>query len=626
MSLLHTFDNPPRTEWPDLVRRPVRSLETVINEIRPIVDAVREVGDVAVRRFTEELDGVRIDDFAVPSGEIREAAERISEELKVSVRTAIRNLERFHSAQKDTLQRIETTAGVTCWRRSVPIQTVGLYVPGGTAPLFSTVLMLGVPARIAGCTDIALCSPPGPDGSLHPAILFAAAELGIGRVFRIGGAQAIAAMTWGTETVPRVDKLFGPGNQYVTAAKQLALLSGTAVDLPAGPTELCVLADSSADPRFVAADLLGQAEHGPDSQVFLVTTDSDLPSRVEEELVRQIEDLPRAETARLALAGSRCVVVEDADTGIELVNAYAPEHLVLAVENAEAIAERVVHAGSVFVGHLVPEAVGDYASGTNHTLPTGGAARGWSGVSVDSFVRKITFQTLTADGLRLLGPVVETMARGESLEGHARSVSVRLEALGPDPGQPHRTAEISRRTSETEIRIRMDLDGTGRTRIHTGLGFFDHMLEQIGRHGGVDLDVMVQGDLHVDEHHTVEDTALALGACLRQALGDKRGIERYGFLLPMDEALAQVALDLSGRAYLVWDVPFSRERVGDVPTELFEHFFRSFCDAAACTLNVKARGENDHHVIEAVFKGLARALRTAVRQSGDGIPSTKGSL
>jgi histidinol dehydrogenase len=626
MSLLRVIDRPPRADWPGLVVRPTRSLEATVEQVRPIVEAVRTGGDAAVRRLTQELDGVLVDDPAVPADELRAAADHVAPELQDAIRIAIRNLERFHATQRDAGARVETTPGVTCWRRNVPIRSVGLYVPGGTAPLFSTVLMLGVPARLAGCPEIVLCSPPGPDGRLHPAILFAASELGIDRVFRIGGAQAIAAMAWGTESVPRVDKLFGPGNQYVTAAKQLASLAGVAVDLPAGPTELAVLADAAAPARFVAADLLAQAEHGPDSQVFLVTTDASLPGRVESELGRQLADLPRADIARRALEGSRCVVVGDMDEAIALVNAYAPEHLVLAVDDAEAVADRVEHAGSVFVGPLAPEAAGDYASGTNHTLPTGGAARGWSGVSLDSFVRKITFQALTADGLRRLGPAVETMARAESLEGHARSVSARLDVIGREVERPHRAAEVTRRTNETDIRVRVDLDGTGRTRIRTGLGFFDHMLEQIGRHGGIDLDVTVRGDLHVDEHHTIEDTALALGACLRQALGDKRGIERYGFLLPMDEALAQVALDLSGRAYLVWDVPLSRERVGDVPTELFEHFFRSFCDAAACTLNVRAGGENEHHVIESVFKGVARALGTAVRQGAGGIPSTKGSL
>lgn len=590
------------------------------------MDQVEQGGDEALRALTEQFDGVSVPELEVRSEEIQAAGALLDDALKDAIRLAAANISAFHSAQEESLLRVETMPGVMCWRKSLPIQRVGLYVPGGTAPLFSTVLMLAIPARIAGCPQVVLCTPPRADGSVHPAILFAAGLAGVDRVFRVGGAQAIAAMTFGTETVPQVAKIFGPGNQYVTAAKQWAGLLGVGIDMPAGPTEVAILADETARPEFVAADVLSQAEHGPDSQVLVVATHEGLRESLKAALDEQLKDLPRADVAREALANSRLVVESDLDSAVDLINAYAAEHLIIATRNASGIAKRVVNAGSVFVGHLTPESVGDYASGTNHTLPTGGAARAFSGVSLDSFVRKTTFQELTEEGLRALGPTVKTMARAEELEGHARAVGIRLSRLSEPPQADHRTSLVTRQTSETDILVRLDLDGSGRSDIDTGLGFFDHMLTQIARHGGVDLDVQVHGDLHVDEHHTVEDTAIALGSALRQALGDKRGIERYAFLLPMDEALAHIALDLGGRSHLVWDADFARDRVGDVPTEMWPHFFKSFCDAAACNLNVRASGDNDHHVIEAVFKGLARCLRDAVRQSGTAIPSSKGTL
>ncbi len=622
---------PERARWPELTRRPAFPFEALEAQIAPVLADVRARGIEAVRAYTRRFDGVAIDDPAVPPEALAAAREAVPADLRAAIRLARRNIETFHAAQVERPVRIETAPGVVCWRKPVAIERVGLYVPGGTAPLFSTVLMLGVPARLAGCREIVLCTPPGPDGAVHPALLYAAHLLGLDRVFRIGGAQAVAAMAYGAGSVPRVDKIFGPGNQYVTVAKQLVTRDGVAVDMPAGPTEVAVVIDETARPDFVAADLLSQAEHGPDSQVVLLSTCLNNVDKVLEAVHRQLESLPRKSIAEQSLAHSKAVVFETMEEVMDFANAYAAEHLILAVENPEALAERVVNAGSVFLGRLTPEAVGDYASGTNHTLPTNGYARAYAGVSVDAFVKKITFQTLTEEGLRTIGPAVETMARAEALDGHARAVTIRLEALDDavPPALPSRVGRVHRQTKETDVHVALTLDGHGRADVHTGLGFFDHMLEQIARHGGFDLTVHVAGDLHVDEHHTVEDTALALGAALLDALGDKRGIERYGFLLPMDDALAQVALDLSGRSWLVWDVPLKRERLGDVPAEMFFHFFKSFSDAAKCNLNVKAEGENAHHVIEAVFKAFARALRQAVRRDADRmdvLPSTKGTL
>lgn len=621
--------HPPRSDWPALCARPAIVLDALEAQVVPILEAVRDGGDAALRTLTARFDGADLADLRVPPEDLAQAAAQLSEELKEAIRLAKANLERFHAAQVEKPRRIETSPGVWCWRRSVPIERVGLYIPGGTAPLFSTVLMLGVPARIAGCPTVVLCTPPDREGRVHPAILFAAHLLGIDQVFRVGGAQAIAALAFGTETIPAVYKIFGPGNQYVTAAKQRVARDGVAIDLPAGPTEVLVIADATANPAFAAADLLAQAEHGVDSQVVLVAPDIHVVDNVLKAVEDQRAALPRQAIAGQALENSRAVVVRDLAEALAFSNAYAPEHLILAVADAEAVAAQVTNAGSVFLGHLAPESAGDYASGTNHTLPTNGHARAWSGVSVEAFVKQITFQHLTEDGLRHIGPAVETMARAEQLEGHARAVTCRLEAIGRSVTAPTgRTATVYRRTNETDLRVTLGLDGTGRADIHTGLGFFDHMLEQLARHGGFDLTVQAHGDLHIDEHHTIEDTALTLGEALAQALGDKRGIERYGFLLPMDDALAQVALDLSGRSWLVWDVPFTRERLGDVPTEMFYHFFKSLTDTARFNLNVKAEGDNDHHKIEAVFKGVARALRMAVRRdaTSDAVPSTKGTL
>ncbi len=622
---------PERSRWPELTRRPAFSFETLAAQIAPVLADVRARGIEAVREYTRRFDGVELDDPAAPPEALAAAAEAVPAELRAAIRLARRNIETFHAAQLERSARIETAPGVVCWRKSVALERVGLYVPGGTAPLFSTALMLGVPARLAGCREIVLCTPPGPGGAVPPAIAFTANLLGLDRVFRIGGAQAVAAMAYGAGSVPRVDKIFGPGNQYVTVAKQLVQREGVAIDMPAGPTEVAVVLDETARPDFVAADLLSQAEHGPDSQVVLLSTCLNTVENVLEAVDRQLENLPRKSIAEQSLKNSKAIVFETMDEAMDFANAYAAEHLILAVENPEALAERVVNAGSVFLGHLTPEAVGDYASGTNHTLPTNGYARAYAGVSVDAFVKKITFQALTEEGLRSIGPAVETMARAEALDGHARAVAIRLAALeaAPPPALPPRVGRVHRQTKETDVHVALALDGRGRADVHTGLGFFDHMLEQIARHGGFDLTVHVAGDLHVDEHHTIEDTALALGAALLDALGDKRGIERYGFLLPMDDALAQVALDLSGRSRLVWDVPLKRERLGDVPAEMFAHFFKSFSDAAKCNLNIRAEGENEHHKIEAVFKAFARALRQAVRRDParmDVLPSTKGTL
>lgn len=420
---------PDKSQWADILKRPVMNTESLFDTVRTVIGRVKAEGDRAVLDYEEQFDKVRLQALAVSAAELDEAEALISPELKDAIRLAKANIETFHAAQRFEGRKVETQPGVTCWQKAVPIEKVGLYIPGGTAPLFSTVLMLAVPAKIAGCGEIVLCTPPGRDGKVHPAVLFAARVAGVDRIFKAGGIQAIAAMAYGTESVPRVYKIFGPGNQYVTAAKQLVSLRDVAIDMPAGPSEVEVLADATANPAFVAADLLSQAEHGVDSQAVLVTTSEALQQAVKAEVERQLALLPRKEIAARSLENSKLILVRDMDEALALTNAYAPEHLIVETADYLSVAARVVNAGSVFLGSLSPESAGDYASGTNHTLPTNGYARAYSGVSLDSFIRKITFQEITPEGIRRIGPAIETMAANEHLDAHKNAVTLRLAAI-----------------------------------------------------------------------------------------------------------------------------------------------------------------------------------------------------
>lgn len=426
---MQLYVQPPAEEWQSILARPAQDLRELEAPVSAILQEVATRGDDALLDFTARFDGVRLAELAVSAEEIALAAEQVSPALQEAIRTAKQNIEAFHRAQQDATPTVETMPGVRCWRRSVGIERVGLYVPGGTAPLFSTVLMLAVPAVLAGCREVVLCTPPQKDGSVHPAILYAAQLAGVRQIFRVGGAQAIAAMAYGTESIPATYKIFGPGNAYVTVAKQLVSKAGVAIDMPAGPSEVMVVADESARPEFVAADLLSQAEHGADSQVVLVCYSEQMAQAVMAATDTQLAQLPRKDFAAASLANSAAIVVANQAQALEVINAYGPEHLILAVEQAETWVEGIINAGSVFMGHYTPESVGDYASGTNHTLPTNGFARAYSGVSLDSFVRKITFQQLTPEGLQNIGPTVETMAAAEYLDAHKLAVSIRLASL-----------------------------------------------------------------------------------------------------------------------------------------------------------------------------------------------------
>jgi histidinol dehydrogenase len=421
---MQTTRFPDKSSWNALLQRPVMDTSTLEKKVNDILQEVRTGGDAAVRKFAAEFDKVTLDNLQVPSAAFAAAEAILEPALKAAIQQAAKNITTFHRAQQEKVQVIATMPGVQCWRKSVAIQKVGLYIPGGSAPLFSTILMLGIPAMIAGCKEIVLCTP-----SLHPAILYTAQLIGIEKVFTIGGVQAIGAMAYGTESVPQVYKIFGPGNQYVTCAKQLVNKSGVAIDMPAGPSEVAVLADDSCVPAFVAADLLSQAEHGPDSQVVLVTTSEKVLTNVTNALNAQLDKLPRKGIATAALENSKMILVRDMDTAIDMLNAYAPEHLILACEGAENLADKVTDAGSVFMGNYTPESAGDYASGTNHTLPTNGYARAYSGVSLDSFVKKITFQQISPEGLQNIGTTIEAMAAAEGLEAHKNAVTVRLKQL-----------------------------------------------------------------------------------------------------------------------------------------------------------------------------------------------------
>lgn len=423
---MNTYNNPDRSTWEEMLRRPVIDTTNLDDTVREILEDVRTGGDASVIKYTSRFDGITLDQLEVNPEDIAAAKSEVSDDLKAAIDEANRNIRRFHAKQLGPNVYEETTPGVRCWQKTVPIQKVGLYIPGGSAPLLSTVLMLGIPAKLAGCEEIVLCTPPGENGKINPGILYIADLLGINRIFSIGGVQAIAAMAYGTESVPKVNKIFGPGNQYVTAAKQLVSRDSVAIDFPAGPSELAVMADSTAVPAFVASDLLSQAEHGPDSQVVLVTDHKEMIGAVQEEIEKQLAVLPRKEFAAKSLLNSKMIYMDSCLDSIDLVNFYAPEHLIIACEEYALIADQIKNAGSIFLGNYTPESAGDYASGTNHTLPTNGWAHAYSGLNMDAFVKKITLQEISKYGLFNISSAVMTMALAEDLEAHRNAVSIRL--------------------------------------------------------------------------------------------------------------------------------------------------------------------------------------------------------
>lgn len=421
--------NPKRVDWPDVLKRPTQTVADIEGTVAAIFTEMQQNGDETLKKYTEKFDGAVLAELKVSEQEIKKAKQLVSEDLKNAIQLAKRNIEVFHNAQKTEKVAVETANGVSCWQEKKPIQKVGLYIPGGTAPLFSTILMLAVPATIAGCQEVVLCSPPNKEGQIHPAILYTAKLCGVTQIFKVGGIQAIAGMTFGSESIPQVYKIFGPGNQYVTVAKQIATKHGVAIDMPAGPSELLVVADDTADATFVASDLLSQAEHGTDSQVILVSTSKEMMDAVELEVERQIEELPRKEIAQKAIENSKLIYVSDDQTAIDLINDYGPEHFIICVENEIFYIDNILNAGSVFIGNYTPESAGDYASGTNHTLPTNGYTKQYSGVNLDSFLKSMTFQKITEQGIQEIGKAIEVMAEAEGLQAHKNAVTLRLKSL-----------------------------------------------------------------------------------------------------------------------------------------------------------------------------------------------------
>lgn len=426
---MKTIINPPKKDWEKIVQRPTKTVDDIENTVNQIFDDVKRNGDIAINKYTQLFDGVSLESNLVSSDEIEEAILLVSEDLKGAIKLAKENITNFHVAQKTEKVSIETTKGVFCWQEKRPIQKVGLYIPGGTAPLFSTVLMLAVPAQIAGCKEIVLCSPPNKEGKIHPAILYTAQLCGVTKIIKVGGIQAIAGFTFGTESIPQVYKIFGPGNQFVTVAKQLATKYGVAIDMPAGPSELLVVADDSANASYVASDLLSQAEHGADSQVILVSTSKELIQQVSEEIEKQLLELPRIEIAQKAIHNSKSIFVENDAIALELINEYGPEHFIVCTNDTDFYVDNIENAGSVFIGNYTPESAGDYASGTNHTLPTNGFSKAYSGVNLDSFTKSITFQKITKEGIKTIGNAIELMAAAEGLQAHKNAVSIRLKDL-----------------------------------------------------------------------------------------------------------------------------------------------------------------------------------------------------
>ncbi len=420
---------PNKEDWSEILKRPTQTVADIEKTVEAIFKAVQKDGNLAIKKYTDQFDHVQLDSLLVTDEEIQTATDSVSTDLKKAIFLAKSNIEKFHAAQKTAKVEMETMPGVLCWQEKRPIQKVGLYIPGGTAPLFSTILMLAIPAKLAGCTEIVLCTPPDKKGNVNPTILFAAQLCGVTKIFKVGGIQAIAAMTLGTETIPNVYKIFGPGNQFVTVAKQLSTKYGVAIDMPAGPSELLVVADDSANAAFVASDLLSQAEHGTDSQVILVSTSEKLIDAVEEEIESQIKVLPRVAIAEKSIQNSKLILMKDDESAMNLINEYGPEHFIVCVENKEFYLQNIQNAGSVFIGNYTPESAGDYASGTNHTLPTNGYAKQYSGVNLDSFMKSMTFQKISEEGMKAIGPSIELMAEAEGLQAHKNAVTLRLKSL-----------------------------------------------------------------------------------------------------------------------------------------------------------------------------------------------------
>jgi histidinol dehydrogenase len=649
--LLARLTEVPQAEYERLLQRSKQQMDDLVPTVRAVMEDVRARGDAALREYTQRFDAVQLEALEVTPEEMAQAEGRVEPEIIAALKHAASTIRTFHSRHLPPEGRVETEPGVSVWRVWRPIERVGLYIPGGKATYPSSILMNVIPARIAGCQEIVLCSPPRKDGTISPVLLAAAQIAGAQRIFKLGGVQAIAAMAYGTESVPRVLKILGAGNAYVATAKMLAF-GEVDIDMPAGPTELLILADETANPRFVAADLIAQAEHAEDSACVLVTTSHALAEQVAAEIATQLETLETRKYAQASLERYGALLVADAlDEAISFANTYAPEHLQIITADDQRVLAAIQHAGSVFLGNWSPSPAGDYATGSNHVLPTGRYARMFAPLSVESFGCKMQVQAATRDGLERLRATVERLATAEGLPGHQRALAVRFEAVA-QPAQGARTLDLQmgsaqrfenplealparqiitgRITNETNVQLTLNLDGDGRASIQTPVPFLDHLLNSFVRHGRFDLEVTARGDTEIDDHHTVEDIGMVLGQALQHALGEKRGIARFGSAYaPMDEALARTVLDISGRPFLSYKAPGLAPWVGRFDTALVEEFWRAVVNNAAITLHLDLiRGKNAHHALEALFKSAGLALHAATRivAVNGSVPSTKGVL
>ena len=600
-----------------------------INTVKKFKSLVLDNGDDGIREISKLLKEKSLKNFKVTNSEFKKADKLLDDDIKNAILVAYSNIKKYHEKQLEglSIKTIETTKGIKLWSEFRPIDVVGLYVPGGTAPLFSSFLMQAIPAIIAGCKDIIVCTPPDKNGKIDPTILWVANLLNIKNIFKVGGSQAIFAMAYGTKSVPKCLKIFGPGNQYVTLAKML-VSNDVSIDMPAGPSEVYVVSDDENKIDIIASDLLSQLEHSKDAKAVLVSKNKSLIKNISKEIDLQKNLLNRQNILKSSQKNIYLVNAANDQQIIDFININAPEHLILLDEDFSKIVPYINNAGSVFCGKYSPESFGDYASGSNHTLPTARSAKTYSGLSVKDFGKIITFQTATPEGFINLAPTVKILAKAECLDAHAQAVSIREKYAVQDNIVKPRTSFIKRATNETNIFINLNIDGTGNYNINTGLKYFDHMLEQFAKHGRFDITINSIGDLEIDEHHTIEDVAIALGNAFKQALGDRQNIERYSSnqSLVMDETISNVSIDMASRNLLKMKTSKLREYVGDFPTEMFEHFFISFVNTLSFTCHIDTKGSNSHHIVEATFKSFTRALSDALKENNKNIASTKGIL
>ena len=601
-----------------------------ISAIKKFKSLVINNGDDGLREISKILKEKSINNFKVKKSEFKNADKLLSESIKKAILVAYANIKKYHEKQLEglSIENIETTKGIRLWSEFKPIDVVGLYIPGGTAPLFSSFLMQAIPAIIAGCNNIVVCTPPSKEGNIDPAILWVADLLNIKNVYKVGGSQAIFAMAYGTKSIPKCLKIFGPGNQYVTEAKML-VSKDISIDMPAGPSEVYVVSNDKNKIDIIASDLLSQLEHSKDAKAVLISKNKSLIKNISDEINLQKKSLSRQEILQSSINNIYLVNASDDQQVIDFININAPEHLILLDDDFSKIAPYINNAGSVFCGNYSPESFGDYASGSNHTLPTAGAAKTYSGLSVKDFGKIITFQTATPEGFMNLAPTVKTLAEAEYLDAHSKAVTIRERYALENTYQVSRTSFIKRTTKETSIFINLNIDGIGNYNINTGLKYFDHMLEQFAKHGKFDITINSIGDLEIDEHHTIEDVAIALGDAFKLALGKRKNIERYSSneSLVMDETISNVSIDMASRNLLKMKTSKLREYVGDFPTEMFEHFFISFVNTLSFTCHIDTKGSNSHHIVEATFKSFSRALSAALAKNmNNNIASTKGIL